>query len=268
MKMTFQIALVQFKPIRKNVNANIQKIQSILSGLTADLIVLPELANSGYLYEDPSELKPYSEPGDGSGDFLSSLIDLSKSTGGMIIAGYAEADGDHIFNSAAAVSAAGLVENYQKTHLYADEKSLFQPGQTGFKVTEWLGVKIGMMICFDWIFPESARTLTSRGAQIIAHPANLVMPYCQNAMITRSIENRVFTITANRIGSEHLNQTRLLFTGASQMTNPSGEILYRGPTNAETVHIATIDPNEAHNKRISARNDLFEDRRPKMYQMD
>ncbi len=268
MKMTYQIALVQFKPLRKNVIANIRKIQSLLTGITADLVVLPELANSGYLYEDSAELKPYSEPSDGSGEFLGSLIQLSKSTGGMIVAGYAELDGDKIYNSSAAVSPTGTAENYQKTHLYADEKSLFQPGQTGFKVTNWLGVKIGMMICFDWIFPEAARTLVSLGAQIIAHPANLVMPYCQNAMITRSIENRVFTITANRIGSEHLNQTRLQFTGASQMTNPSGEILYRGPTDTETVHIAAIDPDKAHNKRISARNDLFEDRRPEMYNIN
>lgn len=262
--MSYKIALVQFNPIRKNVQANLHKIQKLLAGISADLIVLPELSNSGYLYESSDKLAPYTEPKDGSGVFLSGLLELANAAKGNIVTGYAECDGETLFNSAAAISANGIVENYRKTHLYADEKTLFQPGDSGFKVFNVQGVKIGMMICFDWIFPESARTLALAGAQIIAHPANLVMPYCQNAMITRSIENKVFTITANRIGEERLNH-KLTFTGESQMTNPAGRILYRGPKNKETVHIATIDPQDALNKDISSRNDLFEDRRPGFY---
>lgn len=265
--MAYQIALVQFKPVRRDIKTNIKKVQDLLNGITADLVVLPELANSGYLYENTESIKPFAEDNHGEGDFLSSLIDLAALTKGIIVAGYAELDGNHIFNSAAAVSDKGVIGNYRKTHLYADEKLLFKPGNSGFKLLEWQGVKIGMMICFDWIFPESVRTLTLGGAQIIAHPANLVLPYCQDAMITRSIENKVFTITANRIGQEQLGKDHLQFTGVSQMTSPKGEILYRGPKNRETVHITTIDPEQAHNKRISARNDLFDDRRPEHYKL-
>jgi predicted amidohydrolase len=265
--MTYQIALVQFNPVRRDVKTNIKNVQELLNGITADLVVLPELANTGYLYENPESIKPYAEGNHGGGDFLSCLIDLAASTKGIIVAGYAELDGDYIFNSAAAVSAKGVIDNYRKTHLYADEKLLFEPGNSGFKVFIWRGVKIGMMICFDWIFPESARTLALGGAQIIAHPANLVLPYCQDAMITRSIENKVFTITANRIGQEKLGKNHLQFTGISQMTSPKGEILYRGPKNTETVHITTIDPEQAHNKRISVRNHLFDDRRPEHYKL-
>jgi predicted amidohydrolase len=121
------------------------------------------------------------------------------------------------------------------------------------------------MICFDWIFPESARTLALKGAQIIAHPANLVLPYCQDAMVTRSIENRVFTVTANRIGREKLNDQELAFTGGSQITNPKGDILFRGPMDKAAVHILTINPDQALNKHISIRNDLFKDRKPEHY---
>jgi predicted amidohydrolase len=121
------------------------------------------------------------------------------------------------------------------------------------------------MICFDWIFPEAARTLSLAGAQIIAHPANLVLPYCQNAMITRSIENRVFTITANRIGKEKLGIEKLRFTGQSQMTAPDGKILFRGPENKATFHVMSIDPKQALDKSISKRNDLFKDRRIEFY---
>lgn len=263
--MPFTIALVQFKPVRKDVSANIDKIEELLRGISADLIVLPELSNTGYLYETSSYLMPYSESSDGSGLFLTSLIKLAAATKGIIVSGYAELDEGQLFNSAAALSSDGIVENYRKTHLYSDEKVLFQPGNTGFKVFTWQDVNIGMMICFDWIFPEAARTLALAGAQIIAHPANLVLPYCQNAMITRSIENKIFTITANRVGKEHLKQNKLRFTGLSQMTSPSGVILYRGPKNKETVHIMEINTEAALDKGISAKNDLFRDRRPKFY---
>lgn len=263
--MTFQITLVQFKPQRRDVQFNLRKIQKLLKGITADLIVLPELSNTGYLYETPNEIMPYAESNDGSGVFFSGLIALAEQTKGVIVTGYAEMDHGTLYNSAVAVSSSGVIENYRKIHLYADELSLFQPGDSGFKVFEVRGIKIGMMICFDWIFPESARTLALNGAQIIAHPANLVMPYCQNAMITRSIENKVFTITANRIGSESLMDKNLTFTGESQITDPTGNVLYRGPRRKETVHIATIDPYEAVEKKISPRNDLFRDRRPDHY---
>lgn len=263
--MSFKIALVQFRPIRRNVGSNILKLQQLLEGITADLIVLPELSNTGYLYESADELAAYAEPKDGSGSFLQALISLSGAANGMIISGYAEISNGMLFNSAIAVSASGVVSNYRKIHLYADEKLLFQPGDHEFITLTWAGVNIGIMVCFDWIFPEAVRSLALAGAQIIAHPANLVLPYCQNAMITRSIENKVFTITANRIGKEHIQNTRLTFTGASQMTAPSGEILYRGPKNTETVHVTEIDPQQALDKRISARNDLFSDRRPEFY---
>ena len=263
--MPLQIAIVQFQPIRKRVLSNINEIRSLLDGFKADLVVLPELANTGYLYESRDELHPFSEPKDGQGEFLSAMSEIAKDIGGMIVTGYAEKQGDRLFNSAAAVNSDGLVANYRKIHLYADEKLLFEPGNLGFTIFDLKDVKIGMMICFDWIFPESARSLALKGAQIIAHPANLVLPYCQEAMITRSIENKVFTITANRIGKEELADQELAFTGVSQITNPRGEVLFRGPKDKATVHILSIDPDEALDKRISERNDLFSDRRSEFY---
>lgn len=265
--MQYQIALAQFKPIRKDVSANIRKLQHLLTKIKADLIVLPELANTGYLYASKEKLRPFSEPEDGSGPFLSALVEIAKQSGGVIVSGYAERQGDAIFNSAAAVTQSGVIENYRKTHLYNNEKTLFTPGDRGFKVFEWRNVKIGMMICFDWIFPEACRTLALAGAQILAHPANLVLPYCQDAMITRSIENRVFTITANRIGEEKEGNQKLSFTGTSQMTEPSGAILYRGPKSKTTVHITSIDPELSLDKKISDKNHLMDDRRPSFYEL-
>jgi len=265
--MNKTIAVLQFKPIRKNVQRNIRNIRRLLAGVKADLIVLPELSNCGYLYPSVHSLFPYSEKRNGSGPFLTALHKMAAQTGAMIISGYAESTEDGLFNSAAAVTQDGVVENYRKTHLFDHEKKLFKPGDTGFPVVSWQGVKIGMMICFDWIFPEAARTLALKGAQIIAHPANLVLPYCQNAMITRSIENQVFTITANRVGSEDLENLHLTFTGQSQITNPSGKVLYRGPKSKSAVHLMDIDPDQAADKKLNPNNDLFEDRRPEYYEL-
>lgn len=266
--MKFSIAVVQFNPARKNVKHNIRKLQRLLSEVKADLIFLPELANTGYLYASHEDLLPVAEPQDGSGPFLTALGEMAAQTGGMIVSGYAEAAEGILYNSAAAVTQDGVLANYRKTHLFDQEKMLFQPGDTGFQVFEWRGVKIGMMICFDWIFPESARTLALKGAQIIAHPANLVLPYCQNAMITRSIENQVFTATANRVGKEKMGDLQLAFTGQSQITTPEGKILYRGPIAKETIHLVEIDPEQALNKKLNANNDLFTDRKPSLYEIN
>ncbi len=266
--MKFSIAVVQFNPVRNNIKKNIRKLRRLLTGINADLVVLPELANAGYLYARPEDLSPYAEPQGGSGAFLTALRELATQTGGLIVSGYAEAAEGKLFNAAAAVTQDGVIANYRKTHLFDHEKALFSPGDTGFQIVEWQDVKIGMMICFDWIFPEAARTLALKGAQIIAHPANLVLPYCQNAMVTRSIENQVFTVTANRVGIETLENHHLTFTGQSQVTTPGGKILYRGPIGKECVHLVEIDPEHALNKRLNANNDLFEDRRPSLYEMD
>jgi predicted amidohydrolase len=261
----FIAGFVQFCPLRGNVAANIAALQGLLADVRADLVVLPELANSGYMYADPANLAPFTEPGDGTGPFLSALSELAARIDGVIVSGFAELGRDGIYNSAAAVSQDGVLCIYRKTHLFADEKLLFLPGDTGFRVFEYSGARIGMMVCFDWFFPEAARTLALRGAQIIAHPANLVMPYCQAAMVTRCLENGVFGITANRYGTEDVGESLLTFTGASQMLDTRGRRLLRASAEADCVVLCDIDPSLADDKRVGQRNDLFDDRRPELY---
>ena len=126
-------------------------------------------------------------------------------------------------------------------------------------------MKIGMMICFDWIFPELTRTLALKGAQIIAHPSNLVMPYCQSAMVTRCLENRVFAITANRVGRETRGDDDFTFTGKSQVTCVNGNILSAAPMGKPCVETIGIDIHHADNKSINPYNDLLKDRREDFY---
>ena len=262
-----RVGFLQFNPIRKNVKQNMDCIKTLLAPHTFDLMVLPELANSGYLYEAPADLIPFSEPGDGSGEFLSAMQSICDQKDACLITGFSEKAADGIlFNAAAAITRDGIGCIYRKMHLYNTEKTLFAPGDTGFKVFNYQGTRIGMLICFDWIFPEAARSLVLMGAQIIAHPANLVLPYCQAAMITRSLENGVFSITANRIGSETLGNLTLTFTGASQIVAPRGQVLATAEKTGEAVVIVEIDPKVASDKQISPHNHLIEDRRPEYYQ--
>ena len=125
--------------------------------------------------------------------------------------------------------------------------------------------KIGIIICFDWIFPEAARILALKGADIICHPANLVLPYAQRAMLARSVENRVYTVTANRLGFEKRGGDSFKFTGGSQVTSPSMEVLISGSTDREEARVVEVDLSKARNKSITEKNDIFKDRRPEIY---
>jgi predicted amidohydrolase len=260
-----KVGFLQFCPVRNNVSENAQHVSRLLKSMDFDLMVLPELSNSGYLYDDLKSLRQNSEPMDGKGIFLNTLWNICREKRSCIITGFSELFGDHLFNSAVAISEKGIIAHYRKTHLYNTEKDIFAPGDTGFKVFDYRSIKIGIMICFDWIFPEVSRKLAIDGVQIITHPANLVTPFCQPAMITRSIENRVFIITSNRYGEEISESTSLIFTGKSQITSPMGTVIAQTNRRGDKVVIVEIDPSLALDKNFSDKNDLFEDRRSQFY---
>ena len=265
-----KIGFLQFKPELCKPDENIDKIREIILNCKTDydLLVLPELANSGYLFSSRKDALSASEEIPG-GKFCQALAEISKQTNAFIIAGISEKAGDVLYNSAILVSPKGEIESYRKTHLFYDEKIWFAAGNTGLNVFEISGkfgtVKVGMMICFDWIFPESARTLALKGAQIIAHPSNLVLSYCQQAMFTRAVENRVFTITANRTGTEINGDKELYFTGKSVIVDTKGNYLCTAGEDDECILTAEIDPEDALDKNVTSNNNIFEDRRTEFY---
>ncbi len=122
-----------------------------------------------------------------------------------------------------------------------------------------------MMICFDWVFPEACRTLAMRGADIVVHPSNLVLPHCPKAMYARSVENAVFTVTANRTGIEHRTDEKLEYTGKSQMLGPDGSKLIGFSKDEEAFRTGEINPESAREKDITEYNHLFKDRRTEFY---
>ncbi len=257
-------AIYQFKPELGEVERNIAKMAEAIKGIDADFVVLPELATSGYFFLSMDEVKPFSlEPED---EKLAPLYEISASKDMMIVLGYAEKSGNVVYNSALAILPDGKNFTYRKTHLFYKEKDAFKPGDTGFFVFEFRGVKFGMMICYDWFYPESARILAKNGAQVLLHVSNLVLPGLgQKGMVVRSIENSVFSFTANRIGVEEKAGISLRFTGMSQIVNPRGEILSKASEDDEEVIVAEFDPSEALDKQITELNHVFKDRRPEFY---
>jgi predicted amidohydrolase len=150
-------------------------------------------------------------------------------------------------------------------HLFNEENLWFHPGDRGFEVYDIGLCKVGIIICFDWIFPEAMRILALKGADVICHSANLVLPFCQDAMVTRCLENRVFAITANRTGTEQRGGRYFRYTGRSQISGPVANLLYRAGADTEEVGIVQVDISAARNKSINDYNDLFSDRRVGFY---
>lgn len=260
---------IQFKPEFCNVDGNIKKISQLSSEKDFDLLVLPELSNSGYLFSSFDELEKCSDEIP-NGKFCNALAEIAKNKNAFLISGVCEKAGDKYYNSAVLVYPSGDIKTYRKIHLFHEEKKWFTPGDNSLNVYEIsvddsVKVKIGMMICFDWVFPEVSRTLALKGAQIICHPSNLVMPYCQTAMFTRAVENCVFTITANRTGKEVNGGKELSFTGQSVIVDPKGNYLYRGSQNNEECAVVRINPLDALDKNISKLNNIFDDRREELY---
>ena len=160
----------------------------------------------------------------------------------------------------------GYIGKYRKIHLFDTEKNCFDPGNLPLKVFDIAEAKVGVMICFDWRFPETARTLALMGADLIAHPSNLVLSHCPQAMITRCLENRVFAITADRVGrEERIDGEPLNFIGQSQVVDPNGNILVRASRTSEEVHVVRLDLDLARDKNLTPRNHLFNDRRQNFY---
>jgi predicted amidohydrolase len=289
-----KLAIVQTNPVFGQIQKNIDDALVLMNSVEADLFVLPELFNTGYNFQNEKEVEELSE--DDSGLTMQCIAEFASINSCYVVYGYGEkvlsneyevlsAEGgtkhkeqstkkkhpstvNHepiYFNSSALVGPNGLIGKYRKVHLYYREKIFFAPGNLGFPVFEFPFGKIGMMICFDWFYPESARSLALQGAQLIAHPSNLVLPYCPDAMVTRCLENKVFAATANRVGVENRNGVNLTYIGTSQVVSNRGKILVRCSDDKPEIVVVEVELNQAENKRLNEFNDLLTDRRPEQY---
>ena len=259
-----RLACLQFRPEFGTVSGNLDRISRLMAGRRADLVVLPELCTTGYIFADKGELAIHAEEIP-EGPSCQGLLKIAAETACAIAAGIAERSGDRLFNSAVLVSPGGLVGHYRKFHLFDRENELFDTGDLGFPVFDLGSAKIGMMICFDWRYPESVRTLALAGADIIAHPANLVMPHCQDAMRIRCLENHVLAATANRTGTEARVGESVAFTGRSQITGFFGDVFASAGPDDDAWIEAEVEPKRSSERRLGAITDILAHRHPESY---
>lgn len=263
-----KVGFLQSSPVFGDIEGNVGKVIKRLARKDAEgleLVVLPELFSTGYQFTSKKELRSLAEDIKG-GYSVTKLRILAKERGMYIVAGLAERAGRKLYNSSVLIGPKGVVSIYRKAHLFWNEKAIFSPGDTPLEVVNVGKARIGMMICFDWFFPEVARALARKGADIICHPSNLVLPHCPEAMLTRTLENRVFAITANRVGTEARGRARgsgdaLTFIGKSQIAAPGGELLVRAPAKRAAFAAIDIDPGLSRDKWITPKNHIFKDRR-------
>lgn len=254
---------LQFEPSLGNPCENMNRIDLLLDKVVkADLIVLPELANSGYNFESREQAIDLSEVVNES-LFIDFLATHAKKRKMHIVSGFNERENDKLYNSSVLVGPDGFIGLYRKMHLFMNEKQLFNTGNLGLPVFDIGKCKIGMLVCFDWIFPEVWRILALQGAEVICHPSNLVLPFAQQAIPVHGMVNRTFNITANRIGKER----GITFTGQSIITDPSGITLFKASSENEEVKITRLNLSEARNKMITPLNHLFNDRHPQNYSL-
>jgi predicted amidohydrolase len=259
--MKIEAAIVQFRPILCRPEENIARLDSLFEQIDhASLIVLPELASTGYSFSGIDEASECAEELDQS-RYIRFLTEKAARKKACIVSGVCEKDGDLLYNTSVLVDAQGIKARYRKIHLFMNEKDIFQPGDGNLPVVDIGGCKVGMLICFDYLFPEVWRLEAMKGADVICHPSNLLTQNAHRCVPGISIMNRVFILTANRTGEERGMQ----FNGQSFITNPNGEVIARASVEREEILNKELDIDMARNKWITARNHAFSDRRPDIY---
>jgi predicted amidohydrolase len=261
---SFRVAFVQGRPRFGRTAENLEAGLALAAGVDADLVVLPELWSSGYVFSSRAEVDALAED-PRRGPTARALGAAARREHRHYIAGFPERAAGRAYNSAMLVGPGGVRALYRKLHLFEREADWFEPGDLPLAVHRVGPARVGMMICFDWRFPETARVLALQGADVVAHPSNLVMPHAPAAMITRALENRVAFVTANRTGRESRPGGTVEFTGRSQIVDPRGEVLARAGRAASVARAADVDLALARRKWLTARTPLFGARRPSFY---
>jgi 5-aminopentanamidase len=241
------------------------------AGAGARLVVLPELSDSGYMFADAEQARSLASPTSSSAT-LREWRSLAASHHLTVAGGFCElGPGGTLYNSAAIVDASGTRAVYRKAHLWDAEKNIFTPGDSAPPIVELPFGSVGLMICYDLEFPEWVRLAALSGAELIAVPVNWTAgspaPPGERSGEVVSAQaaasaNGVFVAVADRCGTERgvdwLGGSVILRRGGYPAAGPVCE-------NKTAVLTATVDLRLARDKRISAQNDLFADRRPDLY---
>lgn len=250
-----KVGFCQFNVVKKEIDANLKKINRMLEDADVKLVVLPELCMTGYVFTSKDELIELS--GEGQVNYIiEQLTSLCKRKDFYIVAGISEAEGDKLYNTAIVVGPSGLEGKYRKMHPSKFE-TIFEHGNS-LDVFDIEGIKIGITICFDIWIPEATRLLVLKGAQIICCPSNFGGPWTKDIARTRAMENKVYSILCNRIGEEPMDGDVAHFRGESQIVDYMGDVLAEA-NNEECVCIVDIEPEEVVTKETIMSRGLFDE---------
>ena len=277
MKAQVKVAVAQVDVTWMEPDANLRHVRQVLDQLLdeqhTDLVVLPELANSGWVKErDRTFGRDYIQIGERiPGPFVEGLADCARRHRAYVMSGLLEAHPSvpgSVYNSSVLLSPDGeVVGLHRKMHIPGEERHYFYPGNTRTVVETELG-NIGMIVCADRRFPEITRVLTLMGAEIVCCPSNIpggrmekdperayAVPRC------RALENRIFFVESNRVGL----QEELEFSGRSSIAGPTGELLARSDCDQEETIRATLCADALYEARGMYPD--FRDRRPEHYEL-
>ena len=263
------VAVAQIEPQlaekERNLDACLARMDEAATA-GAQLLVLPECAIPGYMFDSADEALPFAE--EIPGPTTETLERECRRLGLHVVCGLLERDGDALRNTAVLVGPDGLIGTYRKTHLpFLGVDRFVTPGDA-LPVFETPLGRIGIEICYDLRFPEVTRTLALKGADIVAHPTNFPMAAkIQTELITlaRAAENRIYLLTANRVGKERWGE----FCGWSQIVDPFGKRRAEAGEREETLLVAEVDIEKARDKDYVIPGEyelyLFGHRRPELY---
>ncbi len=283
---TLKAAAVQLQ-CSCSVEENLEKAERLVriaAAKGAQVILLPELFERQYFcqerrYEYYEYAKPVTE-----NNAVQRFLPITKELSIVLPVSFYERDGLSLYNSVAVLDCGRLLGVYRKTHIpddhYYQEKFYFTPGDTGFRVWDTSFCRLGIGICWDQWFPETARCLALGGAELIAYPTAIgsepilggdSMPHWRRVMQGHAAANLVPVMAANRIGRESVQPctanagqcSALEFYGSSFITDETGALLAEAGRDTEEVLTAEFDLDELASSRLAW--GLFRDRRPERY---
>jgi predicted amidohydrolase len=264
-----RIAVQQLAPVLGDLDRNRAiALDAIRQGLDAgaDVVVLPELITSGYVFQAPDEA---AEVAIGSGhELLREWAAEARRADAVVVGGFCERGGDgRLYNSAAVIDATGLRAVYRKLHLWDHEKLLFEAGTAPPPVLDTRVGRVGVLICYDLEFPELTRWAALAGTQLLAVPTNWPLvprpdgerpPEALIAMAAARV-NRMAIACADRLGTER----GVRWTGGATIVGVDGWVA--AERRDAGLLVADVDLEEALEKRLTEHADAFGDRRPDIY---
>ncbi len=282
-----KVAAVQMS-MTNNVHENIEKAERLVRLAAADaanIILLPELFENLYFCQERNYDYYKLATSVEENPAVSRFKEVAKELNVVLPISFYEKHINSIYNSVAVIDADGeILGIYRKSHIPDDhfyqEKFYFTPGDTGFKVWETKFGKIGVGICWDQWFPETARCMALMGAELLFYPTAIgsepilevdSMPHWRRCMQGHSAANIMPVIAANRVGTETVapneannhQSSALTFYGSSFITNETGELIESADRESECVITSEFDLDEIHEMRFSW--GIFRDRRPELY---